>query len=58
MAIIIQNYDTLTLKLEDNLDQFDRYSENPKHFEFFSSLVCIIILFIKIIFMFIISSVF
>ncbi|XP_011496026.1 PREDICTED: UPF0668 protein C10orf76 homolog [Ceratosolen solmsi marchali] len=39
MAIIIQNYDTLTLKLEDNLDQFERYSESQKHFEFFSSLV-------------------
>lgn len=39
MTIIIQNYDSLTLKLQDNLDQFQRYSENPHHFEFFNKLV-------------------
>lgn len=39
MSIIVQNYDSLTLKLQDNLDQFERYSENPKHSEFFSNLV-------------------
>ncbi|XP_014212015.1 UPF0668 protein C10orf76 homolog [Copidosoma floridanum] len=39
MDVINENYNSLTLKLLDNLDQFERYSENPKHFEFFSSLV-------------------
>ncbi|OXU25819.1 hypothetical protein TSAR_007528 [Trichomalopsis sarcophagae] len=39
MDIIIQNYDSLTLKLQDNLDQFDRYSENTSHLKFFDSLV-------------------
>ncbi|CAB0038225.1 unnamed protein product [Trichogramma brassicae] len=39
MEIIIQNYDSLTLKLQDNLDQFDRYSENPSHLDFFDKMV-------------------
>ena len=39
MDIIIQNYDSLTLKLQDNLDLFDRYSENPTHLEFFDKMV-------------------
>ncbi|KAJ8670612.1 hypothetical protein QAD02_001871 [Eretmocerus hayati] len=39
MDIIVQNYDSLTLKLQDNLDQFERYSENPRHSEFFCNLV-------------------
>lgn len=33
------NYDTLTLKLQDGLDQFERYSEQPKEAAFFKELV-------------------
>lgn len=39
MAIIIQNYDSLTLKLRDNLDQYERYSEKPNHTGFFEDMV-------------------
>ncbi|XP_015127642.1 armadillo-like helical domain-containing protein 3 [Diachasma alloeum] len=39
MAIIIQNYDTLGLKLQDNLDQYERYSEKPNHNGFFEEMV-------------------
>ncbi|XP_011301326.1 UPF0668 protein C10orf76 homolog [Fopius arisanus] len=39
MAIIIQNYDTLGLKLQDNLDQYERYSEKPNHMDFFEEMV-------------------
>ncbi|XP_043268628.1 armadillo-like helical domain-containing protein 3 isoform X1 [Venturia canescens] len=39
LAVIIQNYDTLTLKLQDNLDQYERYSEKPNHTSFFEEMV-------------------
>ncbi|XP_035724047.1 armadillo-like helical domain-containing protein 3 isoform X2 [Vespa mandarinia] len=39
MTIIIQNYDSLTLKLRDNLDQYERYSEKPNHTGFFEDMV-------------------
>ncbi|XP_078032643.1 armadillo-like helical domain-containing protein 3 isoform X2 [Augochlora pura] len=39
LAIIIQNYDSLTLKLQDNLDQYERYSEKPDHVAFFEEMV-------------------
>lgn len=39
LAVIIQNYDTLTLKLQDNLDQYERYSEKPNHTAFFEEMV-------------------
>ncbi|XP_015178119.1 PREDICTED: UPF0668 protein C10orf76 homolog isoform X2 [Polistes dominula] len=39
MSIIIQNYDSLTLKLRDNLDQYERYSEKPNHTAFFEDMV-------------------
>uniref|UniRef100_A0A182QTW2 Armadillo-like helical domain-containing protein n=1 Tax=Anopheles farauti TaxID=69004 RepID=A0A182QTW2_9DIPT len=35
---IQKNYD-LTLKLQDSLDQYERYSERPKHVQFFANLV-------------------
>ena len=41
LAIIIQNYDSLTLKLQDNLDQYERYSEKPNHVAFFEEMVII-----------------
>lgn len=37
--MIRNNYDTLTLKLQDGLDQHDKYSEKPKESSFFSQLV-------------------
>lgn len=39
LAIIIQNYDSLTLKLQDNLDQYERYSEKSNHVAFFEDMV-------------------
>lgn len=39
LEIVRANYDSLTLKLQDNLDQFERYSENPKHVSFFTYMV-------------------
>lgn len=38
MAIIIEHYDSLTLKLQENLDHFDRYSEHHTS-EFFGNLL-------------------
>ena len=37
--MIRNNYDTLTLKLQDGLDQHDKYSEKPKESPYFSQLV-------------------
>ncbi|XP_015524466.1 armadillo-like helical domain-containing protein 3 [Neodiprion pinetum] len=39
LAVVIQNYDSLTLKLQDSLDQYERYSEKPKHTAFFTNMV-------------------
>ncbi|XP_011684939.1 PREDICTED: UPF0668 protein C10orf76 homolog isoform X1 [Wasmannia auropunctata] len=39
LTIIIQNYDSLALKLQDNLDQYERYSEKPNHTAFFEEMV-------------------
>lgn len=39
LAIIIQNYDCLALKLQDNLDQYERYSEKPNYTTFFEEMV-------------------
>ena len=39
MDIVRSNYDTLTLKLQDGLDHFERYSEVPKEQQFFTNLV-------------------
>ena len=38
--MVRNNYDSLTLRLQDNLDNFERYSERPKEAVFFSDLVC------------------
>lgn len=38
LQIVRTNYDSLTLKLEDDLDQYDRYAENPNEKNFFSNL--------------------
>lgn len=39
LEVVRSNYDTLTLKLQDGLDQFERYSEQPKEVAFFKDLV-------------------
>jgi hypothetical protein len=35
-----KNYDSLTLKLQDSLDQYERYTEKPRHAAFFTAMVC------------------
>lgn len=39
LSVVRNNYDSLTLKMQDNLDQFERYSEKPKETPFFVQLV-------------------
>ncbi|KAA0712452.1 UPF0668 protein C10orf76 -like protein [Triplophysa tibetana] len=39
LEVVRSNYDTLTLKLQDGLDQFERYSEQPREAAFFKELV-------------------
>ncbi|XP_059152994.1 armadillo-like helical domain-containing protein 3 [Physella acuta] len=44
LEVVRGNYDTLTLKLQDSLDQFERYSEKPRETAFFThqvrSIIC------------------
>lgn len=39
LEVIRENYDTLTLKLQDNLDNYEKYVEKPKESSFFTQLV-------------------
>jgi len=39
LEVVRANYDSLTLKLQDSLDQYDNYVENPNYTGFFTSLV-------------------
>ncbi|XP_074238886.1 armadillo-like helical domain-containing protein 3 isoform X2 [Saimiri boliviensis] len=39
LEVVRANYDTLTLKLQDGLDQYERYSEQHKEAAFFKELV-------------------
>ena len=39
LEIVRSNYETLTLKLEDDLDQYERYVEKPVEVNYFSALV-------------------
>lgn len=39
LDVVRKNYDSLTLKLQDSLDQYERYSEKPKHAAFFTNMV-------------------
>ena len=39
LEVVRNNYDTLTLKLQDNLDHYEKYSERPKESAFFTQLV-------------------
>lgn len=44
LEVVRASYDTLTLKLQDSLDQFERYSEQPQETAFFTQMVRSIIL--------------
>ncbi|XP_060602329.1 armadillo-like helical domain-containing protein 3 isoform X2 [Ruditapes philippinarum] len=39
LEVVRGSYDTLTLKLQDSLDQFERYTEKPNEASFFTQLV-------------------
>ena len=39
LDVVRENYDSLTLKLQEGLDQYDNYAENPAYTSFFTSLV-------------------
>ncbi|CAB3976815.1 Hypothetical predicted protein [Paramuricea clavata] len=39
LDVIRENYDTLTLKLQENLDNYEKYVEKPKESSFFTQLV-------------------
>ncbi|CAH1173816.1 unnamed protein product [Phaedon cochleariae] len=39
LEIVKKNYDSLTLKLQDSLDHYERYSEKPQYVTFFSNMV-------------------
>lgn len=39
LEIVRTNYESLTLKLEDDLDQYERYAERPYETSFFTSMV-------------------
>lgn len=39
LDVVRSNYDTLTLKLHDNLDQYEKYSEKPKESPFFTLMI-------------------
>lgn len=39
LEVVRSNYDSLTLKLHDTLDHYERYSEKPKEANFFIQMV-------------------
>ncbi len=39
LEVVKSNYDSLTLKLQDGLDQYEHYAESPRHSGFFTGLV-------------------
>ncbi|KAL3864628.1 hypothetical protein ACJMK2_006293 [Sinanodonta woodiana] len=39
LEVVRMNYDSLTLKLQDSLDQYERYAEKPRETAFFTQLV-------------------
>uniref|UniRef100_UPI00358F9CC2 armadillo-like helical domain-containing protein 3 isoform X2 n=1 Tax=Myxine glutinosa TaxID=7769 RepID=UPI00358F9CC2 len=39
LSVVRCNYDTLTLKLQDSLDHYERYAEQPREASFFTQLV-------------------
>lgn len=40
LEVVRNNYDSLTLKLHDSLDQYEKYAEKPQHANFFANMVC------------------
>ena len=45
LEVVRSNYDTLTLKLQESLDQYPRYEEKPKETAFFTQLVSVVLYF-------------
>ncbi|XP_035716047.1 armadillo-like helical domain-containing protein 3 isoform X2 [Folsomia candida] len=43
IEVVRNNYESLTLKIPDSFDQFERYSEIPKHASFFTSVIRVVI---------------
>lgn len=43
VEVVRQNYESLTLKILDNLDYYDRYTEVPKYSSFFTSIVRVMV---------------
>ena len=43
VEVVRLNYESLTLKILDNLDQYDRYTEVPKFSSFFTSIVRVMV---------------
>ncbi|TRY78279.1 hypothetical protein TCAL_08766 [Tigriopus californicus] len=39
LEVVKSNYDSLTLKLQEGLDQYEHYVESPRHSSFFTNLV-------------------
>lgn len=39
LEIVKKNYDSLTLKLQDSLDHYERYTEKPHYSSFFTNMV-------------------
>ena len=39
LEVVRKNYDSLTLKLQDSLDTYERYTEKPRHAQFFTGMV-------------------
>lgn len=39
LEVVRNNYDSLTLKLHDSLDQYEKYAEKPQHANFFANMV-------------------
>ena len=42
LDIVRNNYESLTLKLEDDLDYYERYTERPDECSYFSTLVTVL----------------
>ncbi|XP_052772948.1 armadillo-like helical domain-containing protein 3 [Mya arenaria] len=47
LEVVKASYDTLTLKLQDSLDQYERYAEKPREAPFFTQLVRSILLTVR-----------
>jgi len=43
IEVVRNNYDSLTLKIPDSFDQYERYSEVPKYSSFFTSVIRVVI---------------